>query len=166
VSLSSPPFFLAGPDEETLGSFQAHLAPSLFGFPLKLGFWPFIPDVANTGITPLILASFCMIAAERMPQYHHIANRLALSDFGAAILDARPGQSFVQLSEADVQALNGAEPDLDRGLGIGPEEVAALLVYATFSCSPRSDLIARTAFEWTRGYLKVSSCSNVFLRPI
>ena len=38
---------------------------------------------------------------------------------------------------------------------LGPEEISSLLIYATLSASPRSDTIARTAFEMTRGYLKV-----------
>lgn len=116
-----------------------------------------------------------MISAERIPRYHEIAERLASSDLRDSILSATPGQSFAQGS--DPSMLNGTEPDLDLELGIGPEEVrsselplsergadlvlstqiSALLIYATFSCSPRSDIIARTAFEWTRGYLKTWS---------
>jgi hypothetical protein len=115
--------------------------------------WPYLPAGKST-ITPLILGSICLIAAERIPRYHDTLSHLANSDLAESILNVSPGLSFAP--GTDASQVNGLEPDLDLELGIGPEEICALLVYATFSCSPRSDIIATTAFEWTRGYLKVS----------
>lgn len=40
-----------------------------------------------------------------------------------------------------------------------------MLIYASFSSSPRSDAIARCAFEWTRGYLKVSYPKGALRSP-
>ena len=119
-------------------SFHAHIAQHLFGFPLQLRQWPYLPSgkpgafhrpapctAADTSsslaITPLILGSICMISADRIPRYHEIAERLASSDLRDSVLNATPGQSFAQGSDPIV--LNGAEPDLDLELGIGPEEV-------------------------------------------
>ncbi|KAI5476487.1 hypothetical protein MNV49_007666, partial [Pseudohyphozyma bogoriensis] len=99
--------------------FHAHLAQHMFGFPLRLHSWPYLPAGKST-ITPVILTAISIVSAERIPRYQEMAKHL------------------------------------DLELGIGPEEISGLLIYATFSGSPRSDIIARTAFEWVRGYLKAS----------
>lgn len=114
--------------------------------------WPYLPT-GKAFITPLILTSICMLAAERIPRYHDLCRTIAGSDLGRAIVDATPGLAFAPGQDGATD--NGLEPDLDLELGIGPEEITALLLYASFSSSPRSDIIAHTAFEWTRGYLKV-----------
>ena len=118
--------------------------------------WPYLPT-GKAFITPLIFTSICMLAAERIPRYHDLRQSIARSDLGRAVVDATPGLAFAPGQEGASE--NGLEPDLDLELGIGPEEITALLLYASFSSSPRSDVIARTAFEWTRGYLKVSISS-------
>lgn len=139
-----------------------HITQHLFGFPLQLGSWPYLPAGKST-ITPLILGSICLIASERIPAYHSTVSRLVASDLGDSILGATSGLSWAPIKEGeerkeesrDGREAGGEEPDLDLELGIGPEEICALLVYASFSSSPRSDAIARCGFEWTRGYLKV-----------
>lgn len=75
------------------------------------------------------------------------------------IFNANPGYSSAQSqnpADPDVESASLEEPDLDLELGIGPEEITALCTAATFTCSDRSDAMARTVFQWTRGYLKVS----------
>lgn len=126
---------------------------------MQLRSWPFLPAGKST-ITPLILGSICLISAERIPAYHSTVARLAASDLECSILDAKPGLSWAKDSEGKERGggsdRGGEEPDLDLELGIGPEEISALLLYASFSCSPKSDVIARAGFEWCRGHLRVS----------
>ncbi|KAL8291300.1 hypothetical protein RQP46_002278 [Phenoliferia psychrophenolica] len=146
------------PDAEILVDFfHAHLGQHLFGFPFRLGSWPYLPAGGRATITPLILGAICLVGSERIPRYHELIPHLAASDLREAILNAEPGHAFAPVQQAQQQGYGGpdqAEPDLDLELGIGPEEISSLLIYATLSASPRSDTIARTAFEMTRGYLK------------
>lgn len=138
-------------------SFHAHLAQFLFGFPLQIGAWPYLPEGKPT-ITPLILGVSCLIPAERLPHYHHIFDYLT-TELSESIFNAKPGYSAsnrpVSTSDPDAEPASLEAPDLDLELGIGPEEITALCAAATFTCSERSDAMARTVFEWTRGYLKV-----------
>ncbi|KAK4048416.1 hypothetical protein OIV83_004762 [Microbotryomycetes sp. JL201] len=143
--------------EVLLDFFHAQLAPHFNGFVLRMRAWPYLPAGKST-ITPLVLASICLVAAERLPRFHQLLERLESSELNEPILNATPGLSFAPGSESTAE--NGLEPDLDPELGIGPEEISALLVYASFSSSPRSDTIARTAFEWARGYLKTFMLSS------
>ncbi|KAM0747817.1 hypothetical protein T439DRAFT_83517 [Meredithblackwellia eburnea MCA 4105] len=129
--------------------FHAHLAHHLFGFPFRIGSWPFLPGGDKSSVTPLILGSICLISSERIPRYHDLLHRLVNSDLRENILDVEAHTAFVPNSESAQ-----GEPDLDLEQGIGPEEIGALLIYATLSCSTRSDVIARAAFDITRGYLK------------
>lgn len=74
------------------------------------------------------------------------------------IFNANPGYATAPPQNAgdpDAESASLEEPDLDLELGIGPEEITALCAAATFTCSDRSDAMARTVFQWTRGYLKV-----------
>lgn len=138
-------------------SFHAHLAHQLFGFPLQLGAWPYLPEGKPT-ITPLILGVACLIPAERLPHYNHVFDHLML-ELNEPIFNATPGYSNSNrpptTTDPDAEAATLDAPDLDLELGIGPEEITALCAAATFTCSDKSDAMARTVFEWTRGYLKV-----------
>ncbi|KAM0786131.1 hypothetical protein ACM66B_006940 [Microbotryomycetes sp. NB124-2] len=149
--------------EVLLDFFHAQLAPHFNGFVLRMRAWPYLPAGKST-ITPLVLSSICLVAAERLPRYHLLLDRLESSDLTDPILNATPGKSFAPGSELTAgnnsSSNNGLEPDLDPELGIGPEEISALLVYASFSSSSRSAVIARTAFEWARGYLKTFMLSH------
>lgn len=94
---------------------------------MQLRSWPFLPAGKST-ITPLILGSICLIAAERIPAFHSTVVRLAASDLGGSILDAAPGLSWAKDSEREKRLEAGGsergadEPDLDLELGIGPGE--------------------------------------------
>ncbi|KAF8311000.1 hypothetical protein DL93DRAFT_2083956 [Clavulina sp. PMI_390] len=136
--------------------FHAHLAHHLFGFPLQVGAWPYLPEGKPT-ITPLILGVACLVPAERLPHYHHVFD-LLMTELNEPIFNATPGYSNSNrpptTTDPDAEAATLDAPDLDLELGIGPEEITALCVAATFTCSDKSDAMARTVFEWTRGYLK------------
>ncbi|KAF8328189.1 uncharacterized protein EI90DRAFT_3155910 [Cantharellus anzutake] len=136
--------------------FHAHLAHHLFGFPLQIGSWPYLLEGKPT-ITPLILGVACLIPAERLPHYHRTFEFL-MQELNGPIFNATPGYSRHNrpptTSDPDVEASNLDPPDLDLELGIGPEEITALCAASTFTCSEKSDAMARTVFEWTRGYLK------------
>lgn len=106
-------------------------------------------------MTPLILGVACLIPAERIPHYHQTFDIL-MNELLDPIFNANPGYSSAQNPDPDVESASLEEPDLDLELGIGPEEITALCTAATFTCSDRSDAMARTVFQWTRGYLKVS----------
>lgn len=160
TSESYQPSVLSVPARLTLSShysFHAHLAQHLFGFPLQIGAWPYLPEGKPT-ITPLILGVACLIPAERLPHYHHLFDYLT-TELSETIFNATPGYSGsnrpVSTENPDAEPASLDAPDLDLELGIGPEEITALCAAATFTCSERSDAMARTVFEWTRGYLKV-----------
>ena len=138
-------------------SFHAHLAHHLFGFPLQIGAWPYLPEGKST-MTPLILGVACLIPSERLPRFHHLFELLT-AELNGSIFNAKPGYSNsnrpLTITNTDGEAASLDAPDLDLELGIGPEEITALCAAATFTCSDKSDAMARTVFEWTRGYLKV-----------
>lgn len=83
-----------------------------------------------------------------------------MAELNEPIFNAKPGYSNSNrpptTTDPDAEAATLDAPDLDLELGIGPEEITALCAAATFTCSEKSDAMARTVFEWTRGYLKVS----------
>lgn len=83
-----------------------------------------------------------------------------MAELNEPIFNATPGYSNSNrppsTTDPDAVAATLDAPDLDLELGIGPEEITALCAAATFTCSDKSDAMARTVFEWTRGYLKVS----------
>ena len=122
-----------------------------------MGTWPYLPEGKPT-MTPLILGVACLIPSERLPRYHHIFELLA-TELSESIFNAKPGYSNSNrpptTTDPDAEAATLDAPDLDLELGIGPEEITALCAAATFTCSDKSDAMARTVFEWTRGYLKV-----------
>ena len=148
-------------------SFHAHLAHHLFGFPLQIGAWPYLPEGKPT-MTPLILGVACLIPSERLPHYHHVFE-LLMAELNEPIFHAKPGYSNSNrpptTSDPDAEAGTLDAPDLDLELGIGPEEITALCAAATFTCSDKSDVMARTVFEWTRGYLKVGQryCTRSYI---
>jgi hypothetical protein len=84
---------------------------------------------------------------------------MLMNDLSESIFNATPGYSISNRPpttiDPDAEAAILDAPDLDLELGIGPEEITALCAAATFTCSEKSDAMARTVFEWTRGYLKV-----------
>lgn len=134
-------------------------------------------------MTPLILGVACLIPAERLPHYHRLFEVL-MGELQEGIFNAKPGYSNTSpmnamggqshrgitdrqtptTTDPDAEAATLDAPDLDLELGIGPEEITALCAAATFTCSDKSDAMARTVFEWTRGYLKVSSAPFLLLR--
>ena len=83
-----------------------------------------------------------------------------MQELDGPIFNATPGYSGsnrpVSTADPDAEPASLDAPDLDLELGIGPEEITALCAAATFTCSEKSDAMARTVFEWTRGYLKVN----------
>lgn len=118
------------------------------GFPLQHSTWPFL--ASKSKMTPLILGVTCLISSTRIPQFQHFVEPLE-NFLSETVLGVEPGRYFVPGALAVGE---GQEPPLDLELGIGPEEISALAIYAALGGNSRSWIIARTAFEWTRGYLK------------
>ena len=136
-------------------SFHTHLAPHLLGFPFVPNAFPFLREGPST-MTPLIFGVVCLVSALRIPSYHHLVPSLE-SFLADSVLLVEPGNCFAEVEQGR-RFERGEEPDLDLELGIGPEEILALGIYSMFGFSQRpsrSHIIAQTAFEWTRGYLKV-----------
>lgn len=124
--------------------FHQHLSCFLCGFPLQLGAWPYLPEGGKSYITPLILGAMCLVAAERLPEFHHLVQPLT-TELRDVILEVKPPAPPIP---------GGEEPELDPELGIGVEEITALLIAATFVNSRNSTNVAQLAFHWTRNYLK------------
>lgn len=135
--------------------FHSHLAPHLLGFPFIDHAFPFLREGPRT-MTPLVFGVVVLVAALRLPQYRYLVPDLE-SFLAESVLNVEPGNYFVATETAGGSEKKGEEPDLDLELGIGPEEILGVCIYAMFGFSQRenrSHIIAQTAFEWTRGYLK------------
>ena len=145
-------------------SFHARMAPHLFGYDLKLRRFPYLEDGPRS-ITPFILAVECVLASERVPElfnYH-----AALAEAVLTMLLTSPAESWqtIQGSRAVAQdqllghALD-SEESWDPELGIGPEEIVAGCVLASFiSQREEAQFISLRAFNWAKGWCQVCNRS-------
>ncbi|EIW72567.1 hypothetical protein TREMEDRAFT_58737 [Tremella mesenterica DSM 1558] len=133
--------------------FHANMSPLLFGYQLELGQFPYLPEGPRV-ITPLILGVMCLLASERIPklfQYH-----TNLADEVKDLLLKSPAESWQDLASATKVIDDKDEDQLDPELGIGPEEIVAACVLATWmSERPEAATIAASAFKWARGWIKL-----------
>ena len=133
-------------------SFHEHLSPSLFGYHLEFGHFPYLPDGPRT-MTPFILAVLSLVSSERLSPFVNLHG--PLRNEVTSLLLTSPAGSWQDLSTA--KTLDGGEDALDPELGIGPEEIVAACILATFWSDSPGDgvVIASHAFRWARGWIKV-----------
>ena len=136
-------------------SFHARMAVSLFGFQMAFGRFPYLLNGPST-ITPLILATMCLVAAERLPPHHQYF--VALKQEVERLLESSPGDSLFTQERPIRRPVLDDEDDIDRELGIGPEEIIAACILTTFSSEvAETHHTASLAFHWARGWTKVQS---------
>lgn len=151
-----------------------HLAPFLYGYCLKLGQFPYLPE-GPSAITPFILGVICLIASDHLPRFTHFNLNLRaeitslmisspaeswqnFQESHQARLDAQAGQAEKTMQDTDEDAL-------DPELGIGPEEIVAACVLATSLSDRRESLwMAQSAFKWARGWIKVFGSASGNMR--
>lgn len=142
-------------------SFHSHLSPFLFGYRLQFRHFPYLPDGPKT-MTPFILAVLCLASSERLPGYTHLRAKLETEVLD--MIESSPAESWLTFASAKAVAIEPpavkmGEDALDPELGIGPEEIVGASILATFwSGSPGQCIhIARCAFRWARGWIKVGA---------
>nr|XP_019049434.1 hypothetical protein I302_03223 [Kwoniella bestiolae CBS 10118]OCF28364.1 hypothetical protein I302_03223 [Kwoniella bestiolae CBS 10118] len=140
--------------------FHKSISPLLYGYPLQFYRFPYI---AGPGyITPLLLSVLCLISSERLSsfhkRYHHI-----LAEEVTNLLQTSPAESWQRFEggyTADFGDPEGDEP-LDAEFGLGPEEIVAACMLATYMTQrEQASVIARSAFRWARGWIKLLKSST------
>ncbi len=136
-----------------LCSFVETLAPVMYGFTIRTYEYPFLPAGKAT-ITPYILTVMALVAAERLPAFHPLVPVLAqeTSDTNPVELIAATDP---ESAECYRNGETGEEPIFNVELGLGPEEITATAVLASFSTSTDSHVAGKAANEWARGFAKV-----------
>lgn len=130
----------------------------LYGYRLQFRKFPYLEGGPST-ITPLILAVLCLISSERFAIHQHY--RGPLIDEVQTLLGSSPAESWQTFEGDQSKGFGDIEADdpLDAEFGLGPEEIVAACVLATYMTDRREGaLIARFAFRWARGWIKVSGC--------
>ncbi|WVF70291.1 hypothetical protein IAT40_005080 [Kwoniella sp. CBS 6097] len=140
--------------------FHSHISVFLYGYNLQFQKFPYIggPSV----ITPLLLAVLCLISSERFSSLHHY--HPALAEEVSKLLSTSPAESWQTFEgssyTADFGDVDGDDP-LDAEFGLGPEEIVAACVLATYMTErEEAVLIARSAFRWARGWIMLLSSSQ------
>ncbi|KAK8866107.1 hypothetical protein IAR55_001258 [Kwoniella newhampshirensis] len=137
--------------------FHRHLSGFLYGYQLQFRKFPYLEGGPAT-ITPLILAVLCMISSERSAILQHYHD--ALADEVLLLLKTSPAESWQRFEgsyTADFGDVDGDEP-LDAEFGLGPEEIVSACILATYMTErEEAALIARSAFRWARGWIRLLS---------
>ncbi|OCF37647.1 hypothetical protein I316_00774 [Kwoniella heveanensis BCC8398] len=140
--------------------FHSHISVFLYGYDLQFQRFPYIggPSV----ITPLLLAVLCLISSERFSTLHHY--HPALAEEVSKLLSTSPAESWQTFEgssyTADFGDVDGDDP-LDAEFGLGPEEIVAACVLATYMTErEEAVLIARSAFRWARGWIMLLSSTQ------
>ncbi len=125
----------------------------MYGFTIRTYEYPFLAAGKST-ITPYILSVLTLVAAERLPAFHPLVPALAeeTSEANPVVLAAATDP---EVAEAYVTGEADDEPFFNVELGIGPEEITATSVLASFTTSSDSHVAAKAANEWARGFAKV-----------
>ncbi|ORY34264.1 hypothetical protein BCR39DRAFT_517307 [Naematelia encephala] len=160
--------------------FHERLSPLLFGYPLQFGAFPYLPG-GPMYMTPFITGVLCLLASERIPQYHHLYGELNVEV--TKLLLKSPAESWQDISVRErillratadsnepqdastLDDIGAGEPEtgipqdadhLDPELGIGPEEIVGACALATFKTDRQAaGVVATHAFRWARGWVKV-----------
>ncbi|WWC86430.1 uncharacterized protein L201_001307 [Kwoniella dendrophila CBS 6074] len=142
--------------------FHKSLSPLLYGYPLSFYKFPYISGPKY--ITPLLLSVLCLISSERRNcfsiRYHTI-----LAEEVTNLLETSPAESWqrfeigIGYNTTDFGDPDGDEP-LDAEFGLGPEEIVAACILATYMTErEQASVIARSAFRWARGWIKLLKSS-------
>nr|ODN87478.1 hypothetical protein L203_03255 [Cryptococcus depauperatus CBS 7841] len=137
--------------------FHSRLGAFLYGYRLQFRKFPYLEGGPST-ITPLILAVICLVASEHCAEYLHYRDQLI--DEVLALLETSPAESWQRFEGKQAKDFGDVEGDdpLDAEFGLGPEEIVAACVLATY-ITERAEgaVIAQSAFRWARGWIKLLS---------
>jgi hypothetical protein len=125
----------------------------MYGFTIRTYEYPFLAAGKST-ITPYILSVMSLVAAERLPAFHPLVPALAAETSAANLVELATATD-PDVAEAYVTGETEDEPFFNVELGIGPEEITATSVLASFTTAPDSHIAAKAANEWARGFAKV-----------
>lgn len=133
----------------------------MFGYQLEVGRFPFLEEGLTT-LTPFIMGVMVMLSAERIPQYRSSVD--ALKQYIVNALHDGPAGSWqdIQSSRAELRTDESIDK-LDPELGIGPEEIVGACVLGAYLRADDVEEmghIAKTAFTWARGWIKVCLCQG------
>lgn len=137
-------------------SFHTNMSPFLFGYQLEYHRFPYLSD-GPPSITPFILGVLCSLSSTRLTAFrHYIA---PLTSHVEDLLHHSPAESWQDISTSRLERNTDDTQDvLDPELGIGPEEIVAACILASFMRDdqiPHRLHIAECAFKWARGWIKV-----------
>ncbi|WVQ62012.1 uncharacterized protein L199_000145 [Kwoniella botswanensis] len=140
--------------------FHQSVSPLLYGYPLQFHHFPYIAGPQY--ITPLLLSVLCLISSERVSSYHKKYHRV-LAEEVTTLLQTSPAESWQRFEGGytpDFGDPDGDEP-LDAEFGLGPEEIVAACILATYMTErEQASVIARSAFRWARGWIKLLKSST------
>ncbi|WRT64331.1 uncharacterized protein IL334_001263 [Kwoniella shivajii] len=138
--------------------FHHNISTFIYGHPLQFYQFPYIAGPQY--ITPLLLAVLCLISSERTLRYHH--HHSLLAEEVSSLLKTSPAESwqtFIGHYTPDFGDPDGDDP-LEPEFGLGPEEIVAACILATYMTErEQAALIARSAFRWARGWIKLLQTS-------
>jgi hypothetical protein len=126
----------------------------MYGFTIRTYEYPFLATGKST-VTPYILSVMALVAAERLPAFHPLVPALEMESSVLNPVDLAAATD-PEVAETYVTGETEDEPFFNVELGIGPEEITATAVLASFSTAQDSHVAAKAANEWARGFAKVS----------
>ena len=95
---------------------------------------------------PYLTAVLCSVAAERLPAYYSVC-----SPIGSEVtLEVILGEDWGNVKHEE-------DPTLENEDGVGPEETIAAGIFACFVGTKVDGGHGTAAFNWARGYAKVST---------
>jgi hypothetical protein len=131
----------------------------MYGFTIRTYEYPFLATGKST-VTPYILSVMALVAAERLPAFHPLVPALQMESSVLNPVDLAAATD-PEVAETYVTGETEDEPFFNVELGIGPEEITATAVLASFSTAQDSHVAAKAANEWARGFAKVGFSEGV-----
>ncbi|WWC66230.1 uncharacterized protein I206_100131 [Kwoniella pini CBS 10737] len=142
--------------------FHESLSPLMYGYTLSFHQFPYISGPAY--ISPLLLSVLCLISSERMSSEFENRYHSILAQEVTNLLQTSPAESwqrFEGIYTPDFGDPDGDDP-LDAEFGLGPEEIVASCILATYMVQrEQASVIARSAFRWARGWIRLLQSSSV-----
>ena len=132
------------------------MAPFLFGYQLEYHRFPYLSD-GPPSITPFILSVLSLLSSERLPAFNHLKG--PLTSYVEELVHTSPAESWQNIASSRLEHNTDDTRDvLDPELGIGPEEIVAACILASYMPDGQAQqrtYIAESAFKWARGWIKV-----------
>lgn len=138
-------------------SFHNNMAPFLFGYQLEFERFPYLTN-GPPSITPFILGVLSLLSSERLPKFRQYYS--PLQNYVEMLVHTSPAESWQNIATSLLEHNTDDTRDvLDPELGIGPEEIVAACILASYMPEGQAQqraYIAESAFKWARGWIKAS----------